>query len=30
VVGDNIGVLFTGIEKSQVNRGDVLSAPTVI
>jgi translation elongation factor EF-Tu-like GTPase len=25
-VGDNIGVLFTGIERSQLNRGSVLTA----
>jgi len=25
-VGDNIGVLFKGIEKSQLNRGSVLTA----
>ncbi|HYO01175.1 MAG TPA: EF-Tu/IF-2/RF-3 family GTPase [Mycobacterium sp.] len=29
-VGDNVGLVFTGIEKSRLDRGDVLSAPTVL
>ena len=29
-VGDTIGVLFSGPDRAQLNRGDVLSAPTVL
>jgi translation elongation factor EF-Tu-like GTPase len=29
-VGDNIGVLFKSLERSQLDRGDVLTAPSVV
>jgi len=28
--GDNIGVLFRSLERSQLNRGDVLTAPFLV
>ena len=28
--GDNIGVLFRALERSQLNRGDVLTAPNLV
>jgi translation elongation factor EF-Tu-like GTPase len=28
--GDNIGVLFSTLERSQLNRGDVLTAPFLV
>jgi elongation factor Tu len=29
-VGDNIGVLFRTLERSELNRGDVLTAPNLV
>lgn len=28
--GDNVGLVFGSVDKAQVNRGDVLTAPTVV